>query len=331
MKKHLRIALLGAALIAGPLALPSSAAPTPADAGPTPVVSDLAGPLHLSYRASDDSLYIADAFAGLVWKADPTTGDKAPAPGGAFAPGTFVTGVDNASNGGFYATITLPGPQDEQNPTQLVKVGPNGGQRVVADLLAYELENNPDGEPQQGDTLSNPYDVLAVPGGGAYVADAAGNDILFVADSGKVRTLTVLPVSRRGDCADVENNGVPNGGCDAVPTDMMIGPDGFLYVAGLGGEVEGIVWKIDRSTGQIVQAWRKLPPLTGVAVDEDGNIYASSLFVGAILRITPDGERTAVEVPGPTGLALHDGKLYTGSLDFGGGPGSVLRIGVHLF
>ena len=309
MRKPLRLALLGVcALIAGPLALPSSAAPSPADAGPTPVVTDLAGPLHLSYRDADESLLIADAFAGLVWHADPATGEKRPAPGGAFPRGTFVTGVDAATNGGgYYVTLTRP-----NGSTALVKVSADGTRRQLADLLAYEKEHNPDGQPQEtgerADALSNPYDVLAV-NGGAYVADAGANDVLFVSNRGKVRTVAALPVSRRGECADAENNGVPNGGCDPVPTDMFMPADGMLYVSGLGAEVEGIIWKIDPETGKIVKSWRGLPPLTGVAVDEDGNVYGASLFAGAVFRITPSGARSSVEVPGPAGLGLHDGWL----------------------
>ena len=46
---------------------------------------------------------------------------------------------------------------------------------------------------------------------------------------------------------------MPNGGCDPVPTDLAMGADGFLYVSGLGAEVEGRIWKIDPDTGKIVQ------------------------------------------------------------------------------
>ncbi len=325
MRTRLSAALLGAcALLAGPLAPPSSAAPA-AGHGPTPLVTGLAGPLQVSYRDSDDTLLVADAFAGRVWEADPVTGEKAPADGGRFAPGTAVNGVD-AKAGGFYAVIALPAPPGEQGATRLVQAGPDGGRRVVADLLRHELRHNPDGQPQgPGDQLSNPYDVVAVRGG-ALVADAAGNDVLSVSASGRVRTLTVLPVSRRGACADVENNGVPDGGCDPVPTGLDLGPDGSLYVSGLGGEVEGHIWRIDRSTGEIVQTWSEFPPLTGIAVDRHGNVYGSSLFAGAIVRITPDGRRSTVEAPAPTGLDVHDGRLYAGALDLAGGPGSVVTV-----
>lgn len=330
MSKTLSVALLGAcALLAGPLALPSSAAPSAADAA-TPVVTGLAGPLQVAYRDADDTLLVADAFASTVWEADPVTGEKAPADGGRFAPGTAVTGVDAAA-GGFWATITLPAPEGEQGVTRLVRAGADGGRRVVANLLEHELRHNPDGQSQgPGDLLSNPYDVLAVPGG-AIVADAAGNDVLHVSDRGRVRTLTVLPVSRRGACADVENNGVAGGGCDPVPTGLDLGPDGSLYVSGLGAEVEGHVWKIDRSTGKIARTWRGLPPLTGIAVDRHGNVYGSSLFGSAVVRITPGGQRSTVEVPGPTGLEVHDGRLYAGTLDLGGGPGSVVAVDRRAF
>ena len=331
MRTSLGVALAGAALVAGPLALPAAAAPAAASPGPTTVVSGLAGPLHVSYDHAEDALYVADAFTGTIYRADPETGEKTKVPGGKFADGTFVGSVDGAPDGGLYVVLTRPG-DGGQAPTALVHISASGKKEVVANLLRYERAHNPDRQPlDTPDTQSNPYDVLAVRGG-ALVADAAGNDVLFVSDSGKVRTLTVLPVSRSGDCADVENNGVAGGGCDPVPTDLAMGADGFLYVSGLGAEVEGFIWKVDPADGRIVQTWRGLPPLTGVAVDRSGNLYGSSLFAGSIIRITPDGDRSGIAVPGPTGLALHDGRLYAGSLDLSGAsPSTVQELGVWAF
>jgi hypothetical protein len=202
----------------------------------------------------------------------------------------------------------------------------------VADLLAYELAHNPDGQPQMTgeDADSNPYSVLALPGR-TLVGDAAGNDIVEIRADGRMRTLVVFPVSFDGDCATAPNNGVPNGGCDPVPTDMAMGPDGYLYVSGLGAEVEGFVWKVNATNGAIMATHRGFPPLTGVAVADDGTLFAASLFTSQVFRLSPGGAMAVADVPGPAGLDWARGMLYAGTLDFGGGPGSLVSIGSGAF
>lgn len=325
--KRIRLGLattLGlSALLCGATALPASAAPS----GPETVVSGLVGPLHLTF--SRDTLYIADTFAGQVIKADPDTGHKR-----VLASGIGASSVSIGVGGGVFAAIGEGGPGVIPS---LVRLAP-GGPKQIANLLAYEKTHNPDGQPQQtgrnADTLSNPYDVLAQTNR-TLVADAAANDILSVRNDGTVTTLTVLPVSRTGECAHATNNGVRNGGCDPVPTGMAVGPDGYLYVSGLGAEVEGHVWKIDQSNGKIVAQWNGLPPLTGIAVGGQGSVYVSSLFVNKVFRLSPSGAiRSSVDIQGPTGVQLHDGDLYAGSVSLQPGQppaGSVVRVPVSAF
>ncbi len=308
--------LLGsAALIVGALAAPATAAPL---AGvPTPVVTGLQGPLHVTFGL-DGRLLVADTFTGVIYSADPATGAKTVLATGVQAP----TSISQAPNGTLYVTRSSATPT--QGPTSLARLAPDGSLTQVADLLAYEQRNNPDGQPQQtgpdADTLSNPYDVLALPGR-ILVADAGANDILSVGSGGKVRTLTAFPRLFNGECAKRTDNGIPNGGCDPVPTAMALGPDGFLYVSGLGGEVRGRVYKIDLSTGAVVSRILELPPLTGIAVDADGTIYVSSVFRNRIIKIATDGTRTAVTVPAVTDVTIGNGAIYAGSL-----TGTVFRV-----
>lgn len=289
------------------------------------VATGFAGPLHVSV-APNGQIYVADAFAGQIDRVNPKTGSITPVVTGlGFSPGVDVKG------GQVFFTNSFGSASEEEPPTatSLQRTTPSGNKaKYIADLLAYELANNPDDQPQDGD--SNPYAVLALPGR-TLVADAAGNDIVEVRANGDIRTLTVLPTSFAGTCATAPNNGVENGGCDPVPTDLALGPEGFLYVSGLGGEVEGFVWKIDAKTGEIVETTGGLPPLTGIAVGDDGSVYAASLFTSEIFKFGPNGAGSVAKVPGPTGLDFARGVLYAGSLDFGGGPGSVLAIGSSAF
>src|SRR5829696_4305124 len=93
-----------------------------------------------------------------------------------------------------------------------IRVTPNGSFDVVADISGFEQANNPAGGPLD----SNPYGVLAEPGR-QFVADAGGNSILEVTANGSVSLVATLPPT------------VTN--ADAVPTEVVRGPDGALYVS----------------------------------------------------------------------------------------------------
>lgn len=290
------------------------------------VATGFAGPLNVSV-APNGRLYVADAFLGQIVKVDPRSGRTTPLVTDlGFSPGVDVHG------GQIYFTATAePTGPDDLGSALLMRATPSGTVKPVADLLKFELDENPDGQPQTPtDALTNPYGVLALPGR-TIVADAAGNSLVEVRANGRTRLLTSFPVSVEGECAEAENNGVPRGGCDPVPTGVDLGPDGYLYVSGLGAEVAGFVWKVDARTGEIVETFDGFPPLTGIAVGDDGSLYASSLFTGMIFRIAPDGSTSVAEVPGPTGMEYGRGVLYVGSVDFEGGPGSVLAISASAF
>ncbi|HVE64855.1 MAG TPA: ScyD/ScyE family protein [Mycobacteriales bacterium] len=307
------------------LAVPGAVVLADAGHGVRTIASGFAGPLHLSV-APNGQIYVADAFLGQIDRVDPSTGSITPVVTGlGFSPGVDVHGGQI-----FFTNSHFPESETEQGSTSLLRATPDGTVKTVADMLAYELANNPDGQPRRDDADSNPYAVLALPGR-TLVADAAGNALIEVRPNGRMRTLTVFPVSYAGECATATNNGVPNGGCDPVPTDIALGPDGFLYVSGLGAEVEGFVWKVDATTGQIVSTRGGLPPLTGIAVGDDGSVYASSLFADTIFRFAPSGAVSTATVTGPTGLDYARGVLYAASVDFSGGPGSVVAVSPAAF
>ena len=324
MKGFTRAAVIGVSTagLFTALAVPGSAA-WAAD-GVTVVASGFAGPLHVAVAPGGDVL-VADAFAGTINRVDPGTGAvRTVLSAHGFTPGVDVKG------GQVFFTLS-EGTEEETTAARLMRWTKDDGTTEVADLLAWELAHNPDGQPQGTgqDADSNPYGVLALPGR-VLVADAAGNDIVEIRSNGAMRTLTVFPVSFAGECATRPNNGIPNGGCDPTPTDLKLGPDGFLYVSGLGGEAEGHIWKVNATTGAIVDHHGGFPPLTGIATCHDDSVYVASLFTGQVFRVKP-GAVTVVDVPGPTGLDFSNGLVYAGSVDFGGGPGALLAISLSAF
>jgi outer membrane protein assembly factor BamB len=323
MSRIRRAAAVGVTAVA--LVLPV-AAPASADGHVSVVAEGLAGPLQVEV-APNGTIYVAEAFGSQVTAID-KKGRRSVLWSG--APGTFSPGI-GVQGGQVYVTASTE--PDEQNPAgraDLLRISQGGQVTRVVDLMAFELAVNPDQQaqfdPESGepyDALANPYDVLALPGR-TLVADAGANAIISVAANGRPSVFTVLPVSYEGECAELPNNTADGFGCDSVPTGIALGPDGYLYVSGLGGGVEGHVWKLDPRTGAIVQSWSGLPPLTGIAVAPDGTLYVSSGFTDEVLRVdTATGDVTgSVQLPTPTGLTWADGALYVTS----GFTGQLFRV-----
>ena len=162
-----------------------------------------------------------------------------------------------------------------------------GTTSVVADLLAYETENNPDADVQYGfEEISDecaaslPPDIgpptytgivdshaYAVAEGAHkwYVADAGGNDIIAVSSKGEVSTVAVLPPQPFVITAETAGVvGFPE--CtvgltynfEPVPTDVEVSNSGLLYVTTLPGGPEdpslgarGSVYAVDPSNGEV--------------------------------------------------------------------------------
>jgi hypothetical protein len=90
--------------------------------------------------------------------------------------------------------------------------------------------------------------------------------------------------------------------------------------------------------GDEVRRIENLNPLTGIAVDRDGTVYASELTgdvpigavdpstpVGRVVRITEDGDRSYAAVTLPQGLAIEDGRLYGSALSLVPDGGQAVR------
>ena len=253
---------------------------------------------------------------------------------GAGPDGSFAVGSDGVSArhlNSIFIQETFFGPDAKPAFQNGALLRQTPGQRLnrFADITGFEEANDPDGQGFD----SNPYSVLSLYKR-TLVADAAANAILSVDPKGKITLFAVLPNITTGDCAGVPNDAGTTG-CDPVPTSLAQGPNGHIYVGGLAGETpgEGSVWELDPSTGAILNRWRGLTTVTGVAVGKDGSIYASELFggdpsapiPGQVTKIAPDGTRTSVPIAFPAGLAVDSkNRVYVAA--FSTSPGTGLGV-----
>ncbi|WP_320670526.1 SMP-30/gluconolactonase/LRE family protein [Patulibacter defluvii] len=99
-----------------------------------------------------------------------------------------------------------------------------------------------------------------------------------------------------------------------APGGIVVQPDGTLLVGTGNGQTAllaalfpqaGVV-RVDPATGAVTPLARGLGMANGVTQDDHGNVYATSLYDGAIDRIAPDGRvrRAWASVPTANGIAV---------------------------
>jgi hypothetical protein len=297
----------------------------------------------------------AEPFVGGLASFAPATGDDAIGPHGIDVKhGTvYVTNggpTEPQRNGVTVLRDTLAA----EDPVadlfgRLLAIAPGGTVTRIADVWDFERDNNPDGKPgEDGQPIGNPaidsnaVDVLRRHGR-FFVADAGANTLLEISDDGSIAVRHLFP-------------NVPTPGPDgatvpmqAVPTGVVQGPDGNLYVSQLTGfpfPLGGAkVFVIDPHTGAVVREITGFTNAMDVAVGRDGTLYvleidANSLLDpssedGAIFAVAP-GASTGTRIPlpagtvtAPGGIAVgHHGELYVSDHGTSGSAGRVLRIGL---
>ncbi len=363
-RRHVAPWAAAAALALTPLFTPATAH---AQNGFTVVASGLNNPHGLTFGA-DGSLYIAEAGVGgpgasiksgdgsivsygasgsvtqlqggtqtRILTGLPSLGDQTTMPPGAGATGLqdLAVGKDGSLYGvlGLGADTSLQATAGPDLATLVKFDTASNSYQKIADLGAYETANNPDG----ADKSSNPYSLAVLGDGSFAVADAGGNDIVGVsADGTRLSTLGVFPA---------RPNPLPFGPpvFQAVPTSVVVGPDGALYV----GELTGFpypagsadVFRLDPKTGVSTVVASGFTNIGDITFGPDGKLYvlqistnglANAPSPGALIEVDPTtGARTTLGTTGlffPTGLtAGPDNALYISNLGVSPGGGQVLR------
>jgi hypothetical protein len=217
----------------------------------------------------------------------------------------------------------------------LLKFSKRGYARLVADLWRFERDVNPDAELGNPLIDSNPVDVFA-DDGRILVADAGGNTVLRV--SRRVRVVNVFPNT------DVTVP-FPFEGMQAVPTGVVVGPDGAYYVSQLTGfpfPVGGAkVFRIDPRSGAVSTYASGFTMAMDLAFGRNGTLYVLEIDSNSLLQPGSDGAIWAVPRRGaprklalpagtltePGGIAVgRHGELYVSNHGREAGNGEVLRI-----
>jgi hypothetical protein len=159
--------------------------------------------------------------------------------------------------------LTVGGPRDAAGAGTLYKWTKADGRKRIASIQDYQRTDKDPYDLEKKPRESNPYGVAALEGGGALVADAAGNDLLKVADDGTVTTLAmvkprVVRVPRGlGEDAPPAGSRIPS---ESVITSVTVGPDGYYYI----GELRG--FPATRGTSQV---WRVAPDADHAVCDPE--------------------------------------------------------------
>jgi hypothetical protein len=207
--------------------------------------------------------------------------------------------------------------------------------KVIADIAAFELANNPDGSKAHD---SDPAGFLSKHHG--YVlADAGGNDLLGIRHH-DIQTLAVFPDTT---VAIPPQFGGGTGPMQAVPTAVAIGPDHALYVSQLTGFPFPVgaanIWRVVPGqtptkyatglTNVTDLAWHH-DQLYAVQIADGGLLAATGLPTGSLLRVhagdnsTPDA--VVSNLPAPYGVAIHHHSAYVTSCTVCAGGGTVVKV-----
>ena len=330
---------------------------------PVVLTGKLVGPLHIS-AGRHGSVTVSESFAGRLTRVDSAGNHEVLYE----TPDWSVAGNAQRDGTTYFLESLGAGPDPAELAGHVRIIDEEGHQRTLGDFAALETEDNADGntrygfrdlpagcaaqlpanmpETYKGEIDSHPYGI-ALTDEMIYVADAGANSVVSVdAGSGKTETVAVLPPRPYKITAEAAaSNGLPD--CvvgttydfEAVPTDVAVGADGWLYVTSLPGGPEdpalgarGAIFKVSPDGDEVELVAEDIMSPTGLALDDNGCMYVASLFGEGVLRVDPDsGEQTVVLAAAFTAdVDLRGGTLYAtvNALPGPGGPpdGQVMYV-----
>jgi sugar lactone lactonase YvrE len=216
----------------------------------------------------------------------------------------------------------------------------NGQMKLVADIAAFEGQADPDGAGPD----SNPNGVLNDRAGALYVADAGGNTLLEVSAKGTVSVVAVFPARTVTTPPFLPQPPFPAQlSMQAVPTNVVRGPDGAFYVSQLTGfpfPAGGArIYRVVVGAAPEIYA-TGFTNIIDLEFDSAGNLYVLEIdrngllapeVTGRLARVnavTHTVDTVAAEgLVMPGGLAIGpDGAIYVSNFSTAAAVGQVVRI-----
>jgi sugar lactone lactonase YvrE len=219
---------------------------------------------------------------------------------------------------------------------RLLRLLPNGRVEFAENLGNYETDENPDG----GAHDTNPFGIAVLPSRTLYT-DAGGNALNQVDRNGSISTLAVFPDRQVPSPLPPPAPAIAT--IQGVPTSVVEGPDGWLYV----GQLTGFPFPVGAANVYRIPPEGGIPEvfasgftnIIDIAFGPDGSLYVleidtNSLRVtgadGALIKVAPNGTKTTIASVGlttPGGVAFaDDGRIYVTLFSTSPTLGQVVRV-----
>ncbi len=184
------------------------------------------------------------------------------------------------------------------------RIGGDGSLELIADHAAFLQQNPPAVAPAEG--FPNP---------GNPVAMSAGDGALWIADQLNGLVTKVIPGGDEELVADLSAQGF-------APTDLALGANGSVYVSGLGDPATAGSASVVNvpSDGEAQTVWTGLTMASGIAIGNDGLLYATELASGMsenAVNGIPGSGRLVRQTGGDTAEVVADGLMYPAALGTG--------------
>jgi sugar lactone lactonase YvrE len=270
--------------------------------------------------------------SGSISAVDVATGTVTPVVGGLLSvhsPADGVIGPPDVAVGAdgdvFYLTAdgAVPdAPERAEGDAGAIvwHVAADGSSEQLADLIAFEAAENPDG----GQLDSNPNGLTIAPDGTIIVADAGANALLMIGADGAINVAAVFPdtmteMPAMPDAPEPEAGAEPQMiPMQAVPTSVTLDPDGAAYVTFLRGfpftPGSAMVARVVEGEEPTVYA-EGFTNVIDAAFASDGTLYVLEIFTNSMLSGDPTGALWSVPPGGGTPtLVTSDGLITPGGI-----------------
>lgn len=289
-------------------------------------------------------------------------------------------------DGSFYLVTNGGGDPAERPEGDLsgyvLDAGLDGSLEPVADVWGFEATADPDAEFSAGVLDANPYSV-ALTDAGVLVADAGANALYAIDEAGEITVVAVFPPREHlfpaellaamgpppetdGEMAAegeqmaegeemAEGEAPPDGmvpiPVEAVPTSVVVGPDGAYYVGQLTGgpfPVGGAsVWRVVPGEEPTEYA-TGFTNIIDIGFGSDGTLYVAEIVheglmpvfmgegevapIGAVLSVPPGGGEPTMVATGEQLMALGglavgpDDAIYVSANTLGTEGGTIVKI-----